>query len=209
MEGELIVALKSISVEIVVMALVVFILTMIIKIPIKKFSSKFEEEKRKAFNTIIVFIPAVLSLILSILYYGIFKKTWFNIAAFELSLSVYVVALCIYAIFSRVANIINSIKSEKVNVETLQDDMMGLNQDIEDLTAVLKQKQASVSGIVSKIEELSVLKASIENSKTQNSLVSIEDIVADIANLTSQKKSLESDIKTTEKTLKKLEKTKE
>ena len=54
MENEILFNLQNITLEIAVMSFVVFALTMVIKIPIKRGTSKLEEAKRKSYNTLII-----------------------------------------------------------------------------------------------------------------------------------------------------------
>ena len=79
MNNEFIFNLKNISIETIVISIIVFGLTMLIKWPIKKLTQKLEENKRKAVNTVIVFTPMILCFILNILYYGIFKNQWLHL----------------------------------------------------------------------------------------------------------------------------------
>lgn len=51
MESEILLRLKDISIEAVIISIIVFGLTMLIKWPIKKSTSKLEENRRKAVNT--------------------------------------------------------------------------------------------------------------------------------------------------------------
>ena len=100
MDSELFLNLCNLSWEVALIAFIVFGLTMLIKWPIKKATSKLEENKRKAVNTVIVFIPMILSILLNGLYYGIFKHEWFDGIVFESAGSIYILALAIYAIYS-------------------------------------------------------------------------------------------------------------
>lgn len=93
MESEFLLSIKHLSILEVVISLLVFTLTMIIKIPTKKATSKLKEGKRKAVNTVIVFIPIVLSFVFSLLYYGIFEKVWFDGAVLDTFASSYILAV--------------------------------------------------------------------------------------------------------------------
>ena len=69
MDSELFLNISNLSWEVALIAFIVFGLTMLIKWPIKNATSKLDENKRKAVNTVIVFIPMVLSILLNGLYY--------------------------------------------------------------------------------------------------------------------------------------------
>lgn len=61
--------IDNFSLEIFLMSLAVFALTMLIKIPIKKATSNLEEVKRQGINSLIIFIPLVLSFIVCLVYF--------------------------------------------------------------------------------------------------------------------------------------------
>ncbi len=178
MENEIILALKNISIETLIIAFIVFSLTMLLKWPIKRMTSKFNEEKRKAINTLIILIPALLSLVLSILYYGLINNSWFCKITFETCLSSYLLSLSIYAIFARIVILFKGVLNGKVKFgdkeqfETISE----IKDEIVSTTKLLNSKNDKIKEIVEKIQELKNLKQSIEDSKTTNSLIPIKDI---------------------------------
>ena len=115
MDNEFVLNLKEISLEIVVIALLVFALTMLIKWPIKKFTAKFDENKRKAINTVIVFIPMLLSALFNALYFGFYKSQWFSTQAIDSMISSYVLAVSIYAVYTRIGILIKGAKGESTD----------------------------------------------------------------------------------------------
>lgn len=193
MENDILLALKNISIETLVVAFIVFSLTMLLKWPIKKFTSNFNENKRKAINTIIVFIPALLSILLSILYHGLIKKSWLCLSTFETSLSSYLLSLSIYAIFSRLVILIKGIASGKIKVDSKEaaQRITEVKEEISSLSNVLNSNNNKVKEIMKKIQELNDLKKSIEISNTTNSLIPINDINEEITKLEKYKLELE------------------
>ena len=113
MDGEILDTIKSLSFESLCIAFVVFGLTMLVKLPIKCCTKKLVETKRKAINTTIVIIPVVLSVIISILYFGIFEATWFSVSVLETAFSAWVISLTLYAIYERVLFIVKGFLSGK------------------------------------------------------------------------------------------------
>lgn len=200
MDSDIILALKNVSVEIFVIAFIVFALTMVLKLPIKKFTSKFDDNKRKAINTIILLIPALLSIILSILYFGILKKDWFCIQAFESSISIFVLSLTIYAIFSRIITLIKGLKSGKISIDSKEakETIATIQSNLSSLTNILQIDKSKLDETTRKITELLKLKSSIENSNTTQCLTSIEDITNEISSLQCQKIELENEINNTQ-----------
>ena len=193
MESEIILALRSVSIEALVIAGMVFALTMLIKWPIKRFTSKFDDNRRRAINTIIILIPAVLSFALAVLYLGIFKKNWLGDNTVELGLSVYFLSLTIYAIFSRIVVIVKGLKNGKsVQSSDIKENISAIKQDISQIEDS-SERGDMVNKILSKIQELTTLKSSIEESGTSNSLVSMEEIDRKILELEEEKRLIENE----------------
>ncbi len=193
MENDILLALKNISIETLVIAFIVFSLTMLLKWPIKKFTSNFNENKRKAINTVIVFIPALLSLSFSILYYGLIKESWFCSSTFDTCISSYLLSLSIYAIFSRLVILIKGIASGKIKVNSKEasQTITEVKEEVSSLSNVLSSNNNKVNEIIKKIQELNDLKQSIEISNTTNSLIPINDINEEITKLEKYKLELE------------------
>ncbi len=193
MESEIILALRSVSIEAIVIAGIVFALTMLIKWPIKRFTSKFNDNRRRAINTIIILIPAVLSFALAVLYLGIFKKNWLGDNTVEMGLSVYFLSLTIYAIFSRIVVIVKGLKNGKsVQSSDIKENISAIKQDISQIEDS-SERGDMVNKILSKIQELTTLKSSIEESGTSNSLVSVEEIDRKILELEEEKRLIENE----------------
>ncbi len=199
MESEIISALKNLSVEIVVMALIIFAITFILKLPIKKFTSRFNENKRKALNTTILIIPALLSFCLSELFYGLFQNDWLSVLLFNTSLNVYILSLTIYAIFARVIILLKAVLSGKVKLNSTKtnETINLIKDDFQSLNRLLDDDNQKLSNIKCKIKELLTLKESIEKSNTKNSLIPLSDIVQNISNLKEEKTNLENEINQT------------
>lgn len=70
--------LKDFSWEVLAISFIVFALTMIIKLPIKKATAKLAENKRKAINSVIILIPIILSFVTTTLFFGIVNDVWFS-----------------------------------------------------------------------------------------------------------------------------------
>ena len=142
MDSELFLNLCNLSWEVALIAFIVFGLTMLIKWPIKKATSKLEENKRKAVNTVIVFIPMILSILLNGLYYGIFKHEWFTGIVFESAGSIYILALAIYAIYSRIVIIIKGAKTTSETNENLsKETIISTQKELKELLSAIEQKE--------------------------------------------------------------------
>lgn len=192
MESEFLLNLKEISVEVIVIAFIVFGLTMLIKWPIKKFTSKLNENKRKAVNTVIVFIPILLSILINGLYYGIFKDVWFSEIVFESAGSIYISSVAIYAVYSRIIILIKGTKSANENNDNFSKETIAfIKKNIKVISKTLKTDESNLKEIVSKIENLLNIRKEITNNVEYQDIATIENIDNQVNNLKVQKSNLD------------------
>ncbi len=196
MDGEILNTIKNLSLESLYIALCVFVLTMLIKWPIKKCTNKLSEEKRKAFNTVILFIPIVLSLIGSTLYYGIFKSFWFTLKTIETAFSSWVVSLSIYAIYERVIILIKGISSGKVkiNSELTKETLTFLKDSIKTLSSKLKVDKKQIKEIQEELTSLNQIKNLLESDAVNIDIAKLSETNIKIQELLNKEKSLKSQI---------------
>lgn len=187
MEDGFIFNLKQTSIEVIIIGAIVFSLTMLIKWPIKKFTAKFDENKRKAINTIIVFIPMLLSLVFNVLYSGIFKNVWFDVMTFESMATSYLVAVSIYAIYARIVIIVKGTKTNSTDIEMSKQAVKYIKSNIKILSKTLKVDEKKLSEIISKIENLLALKEEITNKSFLQDISAVENINNEIKELENKK----------------------
>ncbi len=210
MESEFLVSIKEISLEAFIVAILVFGFTMLIKWPIKRLTARLEENKRKAVNTIIVFIPMLISLILNALYFGIFKSQWFSSIVFDSMGTSYLIAVGIYAVFTRIIIIIkgakNAKKEEKLQISEGQsqtsegqsqiskDAMRYIKNSIKTVSKALKIDEEKMNGIIQKIDKLLILKDEITKNVLLQDISATEDINNQIYNLNIEKEKIQTEI---------------
>lgn len=199
MESEILLNLKCLSLEIFAISFMVFVLTSVLKLPIKKATTKFEENRRKAINTSIVFIPMFLSVMLTILYFGFLRHDWFSNAVLESCVSVYVLSVSIYAIVSKIIILIKGIKSGKLKTDSKQtkETVNSIKSDISSLINILNINKSQLSSVKEKIEKLNSLKNTIFEDKPLN------EITLELETLNKQKNKLEDEILITQNQLNK------
>jgi len=86
----------------IVFGIVVNLLTSLLKKPIKKYTAKIQDDKkRKLINKWILLIPLILSLIIISIYDGIINKKWFSdiVSIISEAISVSMLSIVIYNIF--------------------------------------------------------------------------------------------------------------
>ena len=178
---------NNLGLEVVIIALITFTLTMLLKIPIKKATSKHNENVRKALNTVIVFIPMILVSLLSILYYGLFKQIWFEEIVYVTMSSSYLLTILTYGFVSKIIKIFKGIKNVdnkeenyvKEAIEVLKDN----SSDIADSTGVSEE---NANNIISKIEKMTEIRDWILQSSENQDLSIIDNLNEDIEKMKSE-----------------------
>lgn len=200
MENNILNTIENLTLEILIISLIVFGLTMLIKYPIKKATSNIAEDKRKAINSVIILIPIVLSFVISILYFGITKKEWFAISTIETAVSSCLLAFSIYAICQRIVILIKGIKSGKIeaNSELTKDTISFLKDNLKVLTSKLKIDEKNLSKITEQITSLVEIKAILESSSTGLNISKLAETNVQIQSLTNEKAKLKQEITTTQ-----------
>jgi len=197
METEFFNNIKNMSIEVIIIAFFIFGLTMLIKYPIKKATSKLKENKRKALNTFIVFIPMILSFILCSLYYGLLLNEWFSLAVFNDMCSTYLLSVAIYAVFCRILIIFNGIRNNEKNTKTLnvsEGTMTFIKKNIENFSNILKVDKEKIEKIINEIDKLLKIKNELTSDSYLQKLVATEKIDIKIRELTNEKIELENSI---------------
>lgn len=197
MDYEIFNIFKDYTLEVILIGLGAFLLTYLIKWPIKKATEKLEENKRKAVNIVIIFIPLLLSIIASILYYGFAKDEWATVMVFDSAFSSWIISLSLYAIVSRIWLVIKGISSGKieVNSELTDEAIKYIKENVKSISKQLKVDEKSLTNIVSKIEELAKLRDLLTSDTINPDMEKIADVNSQITNLETEQQKLESDIK--------------
>lgn len=201
MDGKILDVIKNISLESLCIACCVFLLTMLIKWPIKKFTSKLTEDKRKAVNTIILVIPIIISFLISILYCGISKSIWFNLDVLEISISSWVVSLTIYAIYERIVILIKGIRTDKLsyNSEITKDTLAFLKKNIKSLISKIKIDKKQFDKIKNQMKSLLEIKSIIESDISNGDIAKLSQTNIQIQELKNEEISLQKQIDENEK----------
>ncbi len=207
MESEFITNLKQTSLETILIAILVFSLTMLIKWPIKKFTAKFDDNKRKAINTVIVFIPMILSLIFNGLYFGIFKSVWFDTIVFDSMTTSYLLAVSVYAVFTRIVILVKGGITINNNDELSKETIKYIKSNITILSKALKLDEKNLTNVVSEIENLLEIRNSIIFNTSFQDLPTTEKLNNELNELEQKKEMLTSSISKTQTQIKELKET--
>ncbi len=204
MDNELFELIKYISIESLCIAVIAFALTMLIKWPIKKFTSKLSEEKRRAVNIVIMFIPGLISVIISLFYYGIFKSNWATMSILNTGLSAWIISLTIYAIYERIVTIIKAIKSGKleINSELASETINYLKSNLKNLNSSLKEKEKTLKNISDKLKSLNQIKIILESNVSNKDIAKLSDTNIEIQKMTNEENILQSEINETKSQIK-------
>ena len=108
MEEYILSLLNYVSIDTIIISFIIFCTTMIIKIPIKKFTSSFRESTRKALNSFIILIPIISSILINLIYAKIFANFFSNVELVKSIMNSWIISLSIYAIFERIRLIVKA-----------------------------------------------------------------------------------------------------
>ncbi len=178
------------SLEVLLVALLAFVLTQIIKLPIKKATSKLDESKRKMVNVVILFIPLLISFVSFILLYGIRDGKFFSMKMLINSVSAFVLSLSLYAIFSRILLVIKGICEGKnsINSELGKDTIDYIKNIIKELSKELKLDSKELNKLTSELSKLESLRQLLLGDTVCVDEQKLSAVSKDISDLT-QKKS--------------------
>lgn len=160
MEYEIFNIFKNYTLEALLIGFGAFLLTYLIKLPIKKKTSTLEENKRKMVNIVIMFIPLVLSFIASVVYYGITERQWISLLVLDSTISSWLISLSLYAIVSRIWLVIKGIKSGKlqINSDLTKKTISYIKETIKTLNKENKTAEKSLEAITEKLTSLTQLR---------------------------------------------------
>lgn len=196
MEYELLKSLKDCTWQTIAIAFGAFFITYLIKIPIKKWSSKLNEEKRKMTNSIIIIIPFVLSLIASVIYYGITESNWFSLFVLDSTFSSWICSLSIYAIVNRIWIVIKGIKSGKlkINSQLTKDTISYIKKNIKTITNEVKADKKDLSSIQEKLQSLLKLREQITQDSVNPNQTRTYEVNCEISSLQEKESTILSKI---------------
>ena len=207
MENEILFNIQNITLEIALMSLIVFGLTMLIKIPIKRATAKLEEAKRKSYNTLIILIPLILSILACFIYYGIERgANWVNLAL-KNSMTVYIFATFIYAVYQRIVIVIRGIKTKdtKINSTLPQDVVKYLKQNIKLINHTIKDEEKGLLNLSKQLKYLQDAKTKVENNLALQSITPLGELDESVAKLKREQDEGSNAILDVKNTLKKYE----
>lgn len=192
MENYLTYLLQNFSLEIFLMSVIVFVLTLIIKIPIKKATSKLDESKRSAINSVIVLIPLLLAFLSSLIYFLILKREILTLDFVSCSLSVCVMAISLHLVISRITKIIRGVMSGKIKAEDAIQEVSDIVEDACKNSKVNDTSQNSLDKIKRDIDILLGYKEELEKLGKETSITILTEIDNEIKKLESEEKTLKT-----------------
>ena len=195
MEEYFLYLINNFSLEVFLMSLAIFGATMLIKIPIKRATSKLDESKRQGINTLIMLIPLLLAFVACLVYFWIADRPIVSLDYVSCSLSTCIMSITIYLIYARVLVIIKSIISGKTKV-TVED----VQNAVTDITETIENKQENASEtqtqkekpneIKDKINTLIAFKQQLENNGGIQNITALAEANDEIKRLENEQAKL-------------------
>ena len=174
------------------MSVIVFVLTLIIKIPIKKATSKLDESKRSAINSVIILIPLLLAFLSSLIYFLILKREILTLDFVSCSLSVCVMAISLHLVISRITKIIHGVISGKIKAEEAIQEVSDIVEDACKNSEASSSSQNSFDKIKRDIDMLLGYKEELEKLGKETSITILTEIDNEIKKLESEEKTLKT-----------------
>ena len=184
MEEYFLYLIDNFSLTVFLMSLGVFILTSLIKMPIKRATSAFNEAKRQGINTLIILIPLVLSFLACLVYFLIENRPILTYSYLSCSLSVCIMSITIYLIYARVIIIIKGIISGKINTSTEDKTDIDISSDIQ------LEQNTEIMDIQKRLEDLIKLKQLLESQGGIHNITAIVETNKEIASLQAQEQEI-------------------
>lgn len=182
--------INYVSLETIIISFIIFIFTMLIKIPIKKLTSKLGETKRKAINSIIILIPIILSIIINVLYFILFKP----INLIYNTLNSWLISLSIYAIYERLKLIIKAFLEGKADNNLIESTNKSIKEDLSELLITIKNNEKLLEKTKNQLSNLNKIKINIETNTKTLDLSKLFKTNLEIQTLTTKEKDLENEI---------------
>lgn len=203
MDYEIFNVFKNYTLEVFVMAIGAFLLTYIIKLPIKKATNNLDENKRKAVNIVIMFIPLILSIIASVLFYGITNHEWISLTVLDSAISSWLLSLSIYAIVSRICIVIKGVWSGKIeiNADLSTKTVKFLKSNLKEISKQLKIDEKELNQVVGKLEQVLNLKEDLTKNLSNVDLQKLTTLNSEIKLLEEKEIQLKQNINQKKQTI--------
>lgn len=200
--------INYVSLETFIISLIIFILTMVIKIPIKKATSKLDETKRKAINSVIIIIPIILSIVINVVYFKILKLNWISINLIKDIFNSLIIALSIHAIYERVKIITKTFFQGKTEDTLLEETKTAIEQELNSLIISIQNNENIFKKTQDEITNLINLKNTIESDNESLNLTKLFETNLEIEILSKQKEEIKNKINQMKKQLENMEENK-
>ena len=188
--------IEVISLKSLIVGFAVFMLTMIIKIPIKKLTEKLTEEKRKAINSILIFIPLVLSFVANVIYEGLSTDTWMSLDLLEASFTSWILSLAFYAIFERIKIIAKGFLNGKTKTqEVQQNSIKEIQLLVAEITEKLQLDEENLTILKNQISKLKSTKTNLQTNSSNLNISELNNTNIELQTLNQNKIALEERIK--------------
>ena len=167
---------------------------MLIKIPIKRTTSKLEESKRQSLNSLIIFIPLALAFIACAIYFLIVKRQILSLDYLSCALSTCIISITIYHTYARIKIIIKGIFSGRtvIKAEDIKESILSLTQVVEDSQKTENQtsKEEKLNDIKDKINTLISFKEKLESQGGVENITALNETNNEIKLLQNEQEKL-------------------
>ena len=154
MDGELLTFFKGYTPEVLIIAFGAFILTNLVKKPIKKATKNLNENVRELFNVVIMFIPLILSLLATIFYSGVTSNEWVSLKIIDDAITSWLLSLTLYAVVSKVLILLVGIKTGTIDSKKSKKILEDITETVKIVDKISNKDDSELKDIENKIKTL-------------------------------------------------------
>lgn len=154
MDGELLTFFKGYTPEVLIVAFGAFILTYLVKKPIKKATKNLNENVRELFNVVIMFVPLILSLLATIFYSGVTSNEWVSLKIIDDAITSWLLSLTLYAVVSKVLILLVGIKTGTIDSKKSKKILEDITETVKIVDKISNKDDSELKDIENKIKTL-------------------------------------------------------
>ncbi len=196
MEGEILTYFKGYSPEVLLIALGSFILTYIVKKPIKMATNDLKENIREVVNVLIMFIPLILSFLATLFYNGIVTGEWLSLRVIDDALTSWLLSLTLYAIISKTLILLIGLKSGKITINSTEtkEILTDINKTVKIAKKISSKDKRELKNIAKKIKTLISSRDLLLKDSNNIDLTKVSVLNQEIKELQNQEKEIKNNL---------------
>lgn len=187
--------LLSYSSELILISFLVFILSLVAHMMLKKIKEKVKNPKRELISFISKIIPIMLSFGIATVYSGLSNNVWFSREIVDNTIKSWILSLSLYLVVSKLCIVIKNVLMGKTTLDSIytEDMIEEIKQEMKEISIQLNSDKESLEIAKKSLDKLIKVRKKL-SVKEDADFERINSLNFEIKNLESQKKSLNEKI---------------